>query len=87
MSAREDTIGVVHGDAMLAGTDGEQITLIIPAYFQPHHTPYLNDILETRLKDVFWADVPFRLDPGELHRSHTDTGHGLRVNTKPTRQT
>jgi hypothetical protein len=70
MSAGHDnTIGVVHWDAMFAGTDGEQITLIIPAFFQAHHRPYLIDILATRLRDLFGADVPFRLDPGELETS------------------
>lgn len=75
MSPRENTIGVVHWDAMFAGTDGEQISLIIPAFFQAHHAPYLNDILRTRLRDLFGADVQFRLDPGELERSSTGANY------------
>jgi hypothetical protein len=75
----ESTIGGVEWDRMFAGTDGEQITLIIPAYFQTNHTPYLNDILGTRLSELFGADVPFRLDPGELYVSDTgsryEAGH------------
>jgi hypothetical protein len=32
---RSDTIGAVHWGGMYAGTDGEQIVLVIPAFFQP----------------------------------------------------
>ena len=73
MSPREDTIGIVHWDAMSAGTDGEQINLIIPAYFQAHHIPYLKSILASRLEGLLGPDVLFRLDPGQLTRSQTET--------------
>lgn len=70
----ESTIGSVSWDGMAAGTDGEQISLIVPAYFQAHHMPYLDAILATRLSALF-GDVPisFRLDPGKLTRSSTET--------------
>jgi hypothetical protein len=70
MVGRENTIGAVHWGAMFAGTDGEQITLIIPAFFQAHHMPFLNGILKSRLGDFFDEDqVSFRLEAGELERS------------------
>jgi hypothetical protein len=74
MSSSANTIGVVHWERMGAGTDGEQISLIIPAFFLSHHTPYLNDVLASRFEALFGeADVGFRLDPGELTMSDGGT--------------
>jgi hypothetical protein len=82
----EDTIGAVHWEALDVYGDGEGLHLAIPAYFQEHHIPYLNSVLESRLPDVFGADdaeqapagegraeVHFRLDPGHLVRNQTST--------------
>jgi len=40
MITDDQTIGVVHWGAMRAGTAGEQITLVIPAFFRVHHMPF-----------------------------------------------
>jgi hypothetical protein len=75
------TIGVVHWGALDVYGDGEGLHLVIPAYFEPHHVPYLDGVLESRLPDVFGRSVTrgpavgneengamwFRLDPGERH--------------------
>jgi hypothetical protein len=77
----EDTIGVVHWEALDVYGDGEGLHLAIPAYFQEHHIPYLNGVLASKLATVFSEDNPeeapggegrpavqFRLDAGELVR-------------------
>lgn len=72
----DNTIGIVHWDAMGAGIDGEQLSLIIPAFFQSHHVPYLNDILASRFRDLFGdTDVKFRLDPGKWTRTDTSSSY------------
>ncbi|HWD74817.1 MAG TPA: hypothetical protein VG371_06730 [Solirubrobacteraceae bacterium] len=43
----------MHWGGLIAGTDGEQMSLIIPIFCQPHHAPYLNSLLETRLGEFF----------------------------------
>jgi hypothetical protein len=73
---RKNTIGVVHWEALRTGTDGEQIVLIVPAYFQSHHVPYLGGVLESRLSEFFNNDsVSFSLSPGELARTTTSTSY------------
>jgi hypothetical protein len=70
VSARENTIGVVHWEALWAASDGEQISLIIPAFFLTQHTPYLNGVLPSRFEKLFGErPVEFRLDPGDLLES------------------
>jgi len=75
MTERGSTIGAggVFWERISAGTDGEQISLLIQAYFSSHHTPYLNEILASRFEGLFGdAEVKFRLDPGNVEVD----GHG-----------
>jgi hypothetical protein len=72
MITDNNSIGVVHWGGMFAGTDGEQITLVIPAFFRFHHVPFLEGVLVSRLDDFFGEEVvSFRLEAGELERSNT----------------
>lgn len=74
MITDDNSIGVVHWGGMWAGTDGEQITLVIPAFFRPRHIPFLTSILASRLEDFFGeGQLEFRLEAGELERSTTGT--------------
>ena len=76
MITDENSIGVVRWGAMFAGTDGAQITLIIPAFFQAHHLPFLDGVLASRLADVFGeSEVSFRLEAGELKRPERETSY------------
>jgi hypothetical protein len=69
VSTRENTIGAVHWERLWAATDGERISLIVPAFFLQQHTPYLNAVLASRLESFFEGEVEFRLDPGDLTES------------------
>jgi hypothetical protein len=73
MSTRLNTIGAVHWDGMWAGTTGEDITLVIPAFFRENHVPFLLDILGTKLPDLFEYETELVLDPGELKQTAQGT--------------
>jgi len=60
----QSRIGVVQWGALTAGTDGERIALIVPAFFEPHHVPYLTGVLESRLAELLGEDVELSLRPG-----------------------
>ena len=73
-SSRENTIGIVHWEALWAASNGEQLTVVIPAFFLQQHTPYLNGVLSLRLESIFGEGaVEFRLDPGDLEVSDRGT--------------
>ncbi len=72
----DNTIGVVHWEALRTGTDGETIVLIIPAFFQSHHLPYLTAVVESRVREFFHNDdVPVSLTPGERTKTATGTSY------------
>jgi hypothetical protein len=74
MITRENTIGVVHWGGMWAGTTGEQIALVIPAFFQGNHAPFLKDIIASRLDEMFGYDgLTIVLEPGELSKNNRGT--------------
>jgi hypothetical protein len=76
MITDDNTAGAVHWGGLFAGTDGEQISLVIPIFCQPQHVPYLSSVLEARLGEFFGdEDVQFRLDPGELTRSERGSSY------------
>jgi hypothetical protein len=61
---QEARIGAIHWGALSAGTDGERIVLIVPAFFEPHHAPYLTGVLEPRVAELFDESVELSLRPG-----------------------
>jgi hypothetical protein len=66
MITDDNSIGVIHWEGMFAGTDGEQINLVIPGFFRSHHIPFLNSVLASRLPDCFDEEgIEFRLEAGE----------------------
>jgi hypothetical protein len=71
----ENSIGIVHWEALNTGTDGEAIVLIIPAFFQSHHVPYLTSVLESRLDQFFDLEsVSISLIAGERTRTSYEEG-------------
>lgn len=61
---------------MWAGTTGEQIALVIPAFFQSNHVPYLKDVLESKLDEVFgFDDLSIVIEPGELSSGERGTSY------------
>ena len=54
---------------MTAGTDGERIVLIVPAFFESHHIPYLTGVLKSRLAELFDESVELTLRPGERNET------------------
>jgi hypothetical protein len=72
------TIGAVQWGALTAGTDGERIVLIVPAFFESHHVPYLTGVLEARLSELFDGTVELSLRPGR--RTETRDGSSREVN-------
>ena len=74
MDTRENTIGVIHWDGMFSGTDGERISVVIPAFFQEHQAPYLAEVLAAHLGNFLGDDdVSFGLKPGKLTESPSET--------------
>ncbi len=70
--ARENTIGVVHWQALQTGFDGERFLVIIPAYFQSQHVPYLEPIISIRVKDLD-EKISVSLNPGHLTQNSNGT--------------
>jgi hypothetical protein len=66
------SIGAIQWGALTAGTDGERIVLIVPAFFESHHVPYLTGVLEARLAELFDESVELELRPGR--RTATRSG-------------
>lgn len=76
MSTRQNTIGVINWGGMWAGTTGDQIALIIPAFFQENHVPFLESILSGRLEELFGSDgVVIELQPGQLANDDRGTSY------------
>ena len=73
VTMRTNTIGVVHWEALDVGSDGELILVIIPAYFQSHHLPYLESVLKSRLATLLESGVSLSFHPGELSKSPNHT--------------
>jgi len=65
---RENTIGVVHWEALQTGSDGERLLVIIPAYFQKRHVPYLSDVVRARIAEID-EGIAVSLNPGLLTES------------------
>jgi hypothetical protein len=72
-SEYETTVGAVHWGALWVGIDGEQLSLIVPMFFQQFHKPYLDSVLSTQLPELLGDNIQFRLDYGKLSRSPTET--------------
>jgi hypothetical protein len=72
---RTNTIGVVHWEALDVGSDGELILVIIPAYFQSHHLPYLESVLQSRLATLLESGMSLSLNPGQLSSSPNSTSY------------
>lgn len=70
--ARENTIGVVHWKALQTAYDGERFLVIIPAFFQAQHVPYLGSIISTRVRDLD-EKISVSLNPGRLTESSNAT--------------
>ena len=66
MATRQNTIGAVHWGGMWGGTTGTEIALVIPAFFQGNHIPFLESILPGRLAGVLDYEVTIGFEPGEL---------------------
>jgi hypothetical protein len=71
---RENTIGVVHWEALQVGYDGERFVVVIPAFFQSQHVPYLEPIISARIADMN-DKISVSLNPGHLHESRNSTGY------------
>lgn len=48
----DSTIGVVHWLALQVLGDGEGIHIVVPAYFEQYHEPYLQSALPSRLSSI-----------------------------------
>jgi hypothetical protein len=64
-------IGVVQWNALDAGTDGERIVLMVPAFFESHHVPYLTGVLQPRLTELFDDDVELTLQAGRRTKTRS----------------
>jgi hypothetical protein len=71
---RENTIGVVQWEALQTGFDGERFLVIIPAFFQSQHVPYLGPIISARVTDLD-DKVSISLNPGCLTESGDGTSY------------
>jgi hypothetical protein len=71
---RENTIGVVHWEALRTGHDGERFLVIIPAFFQPQHVPYLDGILRARVAEID-ESISVSLNPGRLTETSNSTSY------------
>jgi hypothetical protein len=65
----------VQWGGLRAGTDGERIVLIVPAFFEAHHVPYLQGVLEARLAALLGENVHLELQPGELARTPSSANY------------
>jgi hypothetical protein len=62
---------------------GEQIALIIPAFFQENHVPFLKDILPSRLDEPFGYDnLQIELQAGDSQRA-TAAANTNRARSRP----
>jgi hypothetical protein len=71
---RENTIGVVHWSALQTGYDGERFLVVIPAFFQAHHVPYLEGVLKSRVAEID-AGISVSLNPGQLTETRTSANY------------
>jgi hypothetical protein len=71
---RENTIGVVHWEALETGFDGERFLVIIPAFFQSQHVPYLVPIISTRVNELD-DKISVSLNPGRLTEGRNGTSY------------
>ncbi|MGC2375383.1 MAG: hypothetical protein WA484_16070 [Solirubrobacteraceae bacterium] len=71
---RENTIGVVHWEALQTGYDGERFLVIIPAFFQSQHVPYLEAILKSRVAEIN-GGIAVSLNPGRFFDTSNRTGY------------
>jgi hypothetical protein len=63
----QNSAGAVHWERLWAATDGELLTIGIPAEFNARHTPYLEEVIENRVLDLFGgAAIGYRLDAGRI---------------------
>lgn len=69
---RENTIGAVHWKGLHIGFNGEQFVVVIPAFFQSQHVPYLQPIISARVHDLD-DKISVSLKPGELSQTHRST--------------
>jgi hypothetical protein len=65
----QSRIGAIQWGALTAGTDGERIVLIVPGFFEPHHVPYLTEVLESRLAELLGEGVELSLRPGRREKT------------------
>jgi len=71
---RENTIGVVRWGALRADTDGERLLVLIPAFFQKRHLPYLLDVVRSRVAEID-DKIAVSLHPGLLTESPSGTAY------------
>ncbi len=49
MAQLDSTIGAAHWVALQVLGDGEGLHIVVPAYFEQYHEPYLQSVLPLRL--------------------------------------
>jgi hypothetical protein len=52
MAQLDSTIGDVHWAALKVLGDGEGLHIVVPAYFEQYHEPYLQSVLPPRLSSI-----------------------------------
>jgi hypothetical protein len=53
MEQFDSTVGVIHWGALQVLGDGEGLHIVVPAYFEQYHEPYLQSVLPSRLSSIF----------------------------------
>ena len=62
------------GRRLQTGYDEERFLIIIPAFFQSQHVPYLEAILKSRVAEIN-GGISVSLNPGRLTETSNGTGY------------